>query len=280
MLTERQAPFTSPYAIAGNPKGLKSKGQTAEVLKRTLAHLGFLPWNPPFDSQYNVRLSNAVAEWKRKRGLIPLDSNDGSWGKKSHDVMRATWYAKDGEHQPAFDPFSQKLLQKEAEGASEPPSRVPDLGPLWNGGLGVLDHDLTHASHGLPRNASGDTLWPAFDDAFTAGTSIIAPEDITVFKKDTSASPGEAIYVLGESELELWIAHIDRDYDLGTEIAKGKLIGKVIPTSIGGGPHVHAAINIERLIGKGEQLLYGQTGHGPDYTHCPVTIGEQLQKLL
>lgn len=273
MLTERQAPFTSPYAIAGNSKNYKSKGPTAEVLKRTLAHLGFLPWNPPFDPRYNVRLSNAVAEWKRKRGLIPLDSNDGSWGKKAHDVMRATWYAKDGERQPAFDPFSQKLLQKEAKGAPELPSRVPDLGALWDGGLGVLDHDMTHMTTNILKH-------PAFDDAFKAGTPIIAPEDIVVFKHDTSASPGEAIYALGESELEWWIAHIDRDHPLGTKIAKGKLIGKVIPTSVGGGPHVHAAINIERLIGKGEQLLYGQTGHGPDYTHCPITIGEQLQKLL
>lgn len=273
MLTEKQAPFIEPYTIAGNPKNFKSKGPTAEVLKRTMGHLGFLPWNPPYDQQYNIKLYNAVAEWKRKRGLIASDSNDGSWGKKAHDVMCQTWYEKSGQREPAFDPFSQKLLQQEAQGALEPPNRVPDLGPLWKGGLSALDHDLTHMTTNILK-------FPAWDDAFSAGTAIIAPENITVFKHDTSASPGEAIYALGESELEWWVAHIDRDHPLGTKIKKGMLIGKVIPTAVGGGPHVHVAINVERLLGRGEQLLYGQTGHGPDYTRCPVTIGEQLHKLL
>ena len=86
-LTEQQAPFTEPYALAGNPRGYKSKGPTAEAVKRALAHLGFMEWAPPFDQHWNQTVNDAAAAWKRKRGLIPPDSNDGSWGKTSHDVM-------------------------------------------------------------------------------------------------------------------------------------------------------------------------------------------------
>ena len=269
-LTENQAPFTEPYALVGNAKGFKSRGPTAEAVKRALAHLGFLKWNPPYDQRYNVKVNDAAAAWKRKRGLIPANSNDGSWGKQAHDVMRSVWY---GNKETAFDAYSQDLLQKEKAGEPEPPDKVPELGPMWKGGLSVLDQDLTHATSGI-------LLYPAFDDAFIAGREIIAPENITVSKKDTSASPGEAIYALGDSEIDWWIAHLDRDHPLGTKLKKGQLVGKVLATSIGGGPHCHAAMNVENLIGKGEQLLYGRDGNGPNYTHGSPTVGTQLEKLL
>lgn len=115
-LSEKQAPFTEPYAVAGNPKGFKAKGPTAEAVKRALAHLGFLDWDPPYDQHWNATVNEAAAAWKRKRGIIPADSDDGSWGKKAHDVMRSAWYEKDGEQQPAFDSYSQNLLQEEKEG--------------------------------------------------------------------------------------------------------------------------------------------------------------------
>lgn len=111
-LSETQAPFVEPYAKAGNPSGFKSKGNTALAVKRALAHLGFLDWEPDtWDNQWNAKLSDAVAAWKRKRGLIPADSDDGSWGEKSHTTMRGTWFGPD--KLPAFDGGSQQLLQEE-----------------------------------------------------------------------------------------------------------------------------------------------------------------------
>lgn len=273
-LTEQQAPFCEPYALAGNPKGFKSKGPTAEAVKRALAHLGFLEWEPPYDQHWNVRVNDAAAAWKRKRGLIPADSNDGSWGKKAHDVMRSAWYGTD--KQPAFDSYSQNLLQKEKAGQLPPDDGVPDLGPLWKGGLSVLDHDLTHATGGIP-------LYPAHDDAFTAGVTIIAPEALTIgwkyedgkwVKKPSSANPGAACYARGNSNLGYWLGHLVSVPALGVELGKGQTIGKVLQHSVGGGPHVHDGINIEALYGDGKQLA-----HHTDYTHGGPTVGEQLAKL-
>jgi hypothetical protein len=113
-LTEEQAPFTEPYALAGNESGFKSKGNTALAVKRALAHLGFLKWEPDkWDKQWNQKVNDAAAKWKQKRGLIPASSHDGSWGKKAHDLMRSTWYEKSGDRLDAFDGESQDLLKEE-----------------------------------------------------------------------------------------------------------------------------------------------------------------------
>lgn len=119
-LSEEQAPFIEPYAKAGNPSGFKSKGNTALAVKRALAHLGFLEWDPDhWDNQWNQKLSDAAAAWKVKRGLIPKGSTDGSWGEKAHTEMRGTWFGE--EQKPAFDGESQRLLQEEKRGAAPPP---------------------------------------------------------------------------------------------------------------------------------------------------------------
>lgn len=267
-LTEKQAPFTEPYALVGNPRGLKSKGPTAIAVKRALWHLGFFPNDPPYDAFWNAKLNNASAEWKRKRGLIPADSNDGSWGRKAHTVMQSAWYMKNGKPQPAFDPTAQKLLQQEKAGSQLPETPVPDLGPLWNGGLSLLDHDLTHPTSSID-------YYPALDDAFEQGRVIIAPEKIVVHKWDTSARPGEAFYAIGESKIQYWFGHLDRDHPIGTAFGRGAMIGRVAPNNVGGGPHVHAGINVENLFGTKFQLE-----HHTDYTHGAPTIGEQLVKLL
>lgn len=276
---EQQAPFIEPYALAGNNKNFKSKGNTAIAVKRALSHLGLMPWQEKFDAHWNAKVNDASAAWKRKRGLIPADSNDGSWGKKAHDVMRSAWYMKDGKQLPAFDGGSQKLLKEEKAGQAPPPDKVPNVGPVCPGGLSVLDHDLTHASSGLPKNARGISLWPAFDDAFSAeprgGITIIAYDDLTVVKQDTSANPGEAIYVEGLQKLDAWIGHIDRDYPLGTKFKKGQFVAKTVDTTVGGGPHGHVAVNVERLLGIGVTLE-----HHTNYTHGATPIGEQLAKLL
>lgn len=117
-LTSKQAPFIEPYALPDNPKGFKSKGPTAEAVKRALAHLGFMEWKGDYDQHWNKEVNTASMKWKKKRGLIPQDSSDGSWGEKAHDVMRSAWYAKSGDELPAFDGYSQNLLQNEAKQTS------------------------------------------------------------------------------------------------------------------------------------------------------------------
>lgn len=280
-LSDKEAPFIEPYALAGNPKGFKSKGNTKKAVWRALAHLGFLPWknNDEMDSHWNVTTNDAVAAWKRKRGLIPADSNDGSWGQKAHDVMLSAWYMKDGQQLPAFDGGSQKLLQEEKAGQAPPPDKVPDLGPVSPGGLSVLDHDLTHASSGMPTNAKGVSLWPAFDDTFSAkptgGVKVYAPDDLEVYLKDSSANPGEAMYLKGAQKVDFWLGHIDRDYSLGTKFARGAYIAETVDTTQGGGPHSHWAVNVERLLGAGMALE-----HHTNYTHGAPLIGDQLARLL
>ena len=146
--------------------------------------------------------------------------------------------------------------------------QVPDLGPVWVGGKSVLLHDLTHATSGIP-------LYPAFDDAFNQGRIIIAPEPITVCNRDTSANPGEAFFACGRSKIDYWFGHLDRDHPLGTKFAKGDAVGKVAANNVGGGPHVHVGVNVERLLGEGRQLI-----HHTNYTHGAMLIGAQLKKAL
>lgn len=149
-----------------------------------------------------------------------------------------------------------------------PPPVVPRLGPVFVGGVSVLLHDLTHATSGLP-------LFPAFDDAFRQGTTIIAPEDMTVDTKLSSSNPGLAIYATGRSGIRYWFAHLDQRLPLGTKLKRGDVIGKVGPHPGGGGPHVHVGINVEKLLGKGREL-----DHHTNYTHGAATVGAQLRKLL
>ncbi len=168
-------------------------------------------------------------------------------------------------------------LEKEVLEDAKPGRPWADIGPVTKGGESLLDMSLTHASHGLPKNAAGTTLWPAVDLAWGAGTSVYAPEDVVVDTKDSSASPGEALYLTGESGARHWVAHLDRDYPLGKRFKKGALIGKTIPTNIGGGPHAHWGFNVEAFLGKGRALKYGRNGDGPDYTLGAPTIREQLR---
>ncbi len=144
---------------------------------------------------------------------------------------------------------------------------VPDLGPVWNGGKSILQHDLTHATGGIP-------LYPAFDDAFVPGRTIIAPEVIEVTKQ-SSSRPGDAFYASGKSKIDYWFAHLVSAPATGRTFRKGEKIGTVLNHSIGGGPHVHVGINVERLLGRGKQLA-----HKTNYAHGSPTIGAQLRKTL
>lgn len=155
---------------------------------------------------------------------------------------------------------------------SRPDRKVPDLGPVQPGGRSLLDEALTHATSGIPRFPAFDTAWGG-----GGGVTVIAPEACEVDTKDTSSSPGDAIYTTGVSLIRYWVGHLDRDWPLGHRFKKGDLIGMTLPIP-GKSDHAHWGVNVEALFGKGKQLLYGETGHGPDYTRGSPTVGQQLRK--
>lgn len=153
--------------------------------------------------------------------------------------------------------------------ASAPP--WAKVGPVTKPGASILDMDLTHATSGIP-------LFPAVDLAWGAGVPIYAPEAVVVDTKDTSANPGEALYLTGDSKLRYWIGHLDRDHPLGKRFSKGALLGRTVNQAEPREDHGHIGVNAEAFLGKGVQLKYGRTGNGPDYTRGSPTIREQLRR--
>ena len=180
-------------------------------------------------------------------------------GYKTHP--NGTWWAK---AMPKLDRAINELSV----------SPVPSLGKLWSGGKPLLAQDLTHKTGGIP-------LYPALDDAFNknGGITILAPENITV-RKGSSANPGDAFYAEGDSLIRYWFGHLVTAPAVGRRIKKGARVGVTLKHTVGGGPHVHVGVNVERLFGPGKQLLYGKTGTGPDYTHGSPTVGAQLASML
>jgi hypothetical protein len=154
------------------------------------------------------------------------------------------------------------------------PTGWRSVGPVQPGGVSLLDMSLTHATSGIPLFPAVDTAWGG-----GGGVTVIAPERCVVDTKDTNSSPGEALYLTGASKLRLWIGHLDRDWPLGHRFKKGEVIGKTLPIP-GSSDHAHWGVNAEALLGKGKQLLYGETGRGPDYTLGSPTIRAQLTKAL
>lgn len=148
------------------------------------------------------------------------------------------------------------------------------VGPVQPGGKSLLDMSLTHDTSGIPLFPAVDTAWGG-----GGGVIVIAPEDMVVDTKDTSSSPGEAIYCTGVSTLRHWIGHLDRDWPLDHKFKKGDVIGKTLPIP-GQSDHAHWGVNAEALLGKGKELKWGRTGKGPRYTLGAPTIREQLRKTL
>lgn len=143
------------------------------------------------------------------------------------------------------------------------------IGPITRGGASLLDMSLTHDTSGIP-------LFPAVDLAWGAGVPMLAPENVVVDTKDTSSSPGEAVYLTGKSGMRYWMGHLDRDWPLGTKLAKGVVVGHTVAQSNPKKNHGHVGVNGEAFLGKGKQFLYGRDGNGPDYTLGAPTLRNQL----
>lgn len=268
MLSSQQFPYTGPYSL---PTGShRARGPTALALKRAMKRAGYGFADKELselDEHYNEALEAALDRWTK--------GWDG-YGEKRWEAIRKL-IVPDGRPsagQYALDGFAQDLVRDECA-SKPPPPKVPDLGPLWAGGKSVLKQPPTHKTSGLEEN--GKHVYIAFDDAFTEGTTIIAPEDLTV-TASSSSNPGKAFYATGASKIKHWFGHLDRTHSAGEKFQKGAVIGKVCPNSIGGGPHVHHAMDTRPLTGK--VLLWGANGNGPDYTWGSPTVGEQFSKAL
>lgn len=270
-LTEKQVPYTGPYSL---PTGThRSRGPTAKALKIAMKRMGEPPFagkdNSRFDEHYNTPLEAALD--------ATTNPAFNGYGSRRWEAVRAlvvpVGLPAAGEY--ALNKEARDLILKDYA-QMEQPELSPELlavGPLWKGGKCVLDHAPTHSTTGIP-------LYPAFDDAFKTGTEIFAPEDLVISERDTSANPGEAVFADGASKLDYWIAHLDRDHPVGKKFAKGEFLGRVIFTTQGGGPHCHCGVNIERLFGADQQLLWGADGDGPNYTFGSPTIREQLEARM
>lgn len=250
-------PYTGPYSVSGEGK---HKGPTAEALKRAMKRAQFGFSNKKLDDltqDFNSDLEKALDKWDPGKDGY----GEGRW-KKIRSLRCPAESPHEGEW--ALDEYAQRLIRDESIIA-----KVPNLGPVFSAGQAVLFHDLTHRTSGLAPNGTGQ-YWPAFDDAFRTGTVIIAPERIEVYQA-SSSNPGDACYARGDSKLRWWFGHLVEAPAVGTVITKGKRVGKVCPNSIGGGPHVHVAVNVEEYWGKGRYLA-----HHTNYSHGAPTIGKQL----
>lgn len=163
-------------------------------------------------------------------------------------------------------------MLRELERDLMPPAWA-NIGPLTKPGISVLDMSLTHKTSGIP-------LFPAVDFAWGPHIPIYAPEGVVIDTKDTSANPGNAVYMTGRSKLRYWLGHIDRDHPIGKRFAKGALLARTIDQPPNATDHGHLGVNAEAYLGKGKQLKYGRTGLGPDYTTGSPTIRKQLEALL
>ncbi len=110
MLTSAQVPYTGPYSLATGPS--KSKGPTAEALKRALSRMGApsLPWTD-FDQHYNKNLEEAF-DW--------FDPGKDGYGEGRWNKIRAARVPIGRDHagEYALDFYSRKLIQDEAGATS------------------------------------------------------------------------------------------------------------------------------------------------------------------
>jgi hypothetical protein len=204
------------------------------------------------DKQRLELLGYALKELRRtKEGYKSAGQTGGHWRRAMQRL----------------DALEEDLKPKAAQTTAAALPGLPKLGPVWNGGKSILEQDCTHATSGIPR-------FPAFDDAFVAGRKIIAPEALEVTRA-SSSRPGKAFFAKGRSGLQYWFGHLVKAPSVGTKFRKGETMGVVLDHNIGGGPHVHVAINIERIVKSGKQLE-----HHTNYTHGARLIGKQLEELL
>ena len=206
-----------------------------------------------FTKNFGPALKEALQKVIQPREGIPAS---GNIGQATWDVL---WDYLDAYRKAQYVAWKVPVIPK--------PNPVPDLGPLYNGGASVLNHQLTH-------NTDGIALYPAYDDGWVYGRTVLAVEDLVVTKA-SSANPGDAFYAAGKSKLLYWYGHLIVAPPVGREFHKGEKVGEIANQRA---PHVHLGIDARQLVGR--PLLYGANGHGPDYTYGSPTVGVQLKEGL
>lgn len=136
-------------------------------------------------------------------------------------------------------------------------------------GKPILEHDLTHATGGLPG-------YPAFDDGFRAGRVVIAPEPMRITRhgraRRRDGNPnGQSVYATGSSGIRYWFGHVANPSPVGTTVKRGERFATI--SSNHEAPHLHVGIDARPLIGH-------ELKHHTDYTHGAPTVGAQLTRAL
>lgn len=170
MLTVTQVPPTYPYGLPSS--GLKSKGPTAEALKRAMSRLGYLPWQD-FDQHFNQPLSDALAKW---------DPGHSGYGKGRWEKIRAA-KVREGAHagEYALDSVAQQLIQDEYAAAHPPLPPYPPLIYPHEKGWRSYSGGYLHQTGGIAGNWAldflADPLTPvlAVEDGEVSRTSGYAP---------------------------------------------------------------------------------------------------------
>ena len=200
-----------------------------------------------------------VKPFQQANGL----SATGNYGEATHEKLRNT-HRKGEPTEWAFDQIAINLMAEAA--APDAPKRpaIPPLGPLSAGGKSLLDQDCTHATAGLP-------YYPAFDEVWGPGRTVIAPEPLTVTRTGSS-NPGHAFYADGISGIRYWFGHLTGSPAVGTKFRKGQKIGTTYAFHAA---HCHCGVNVERLWGARRELV-----HRSNYTHGAPRIGVQLAAKL
>lgn len=247
-----------PMYASGDPRG-PTIGTDVQIAKfgARRYETGLMPPPPPGGDtkHFGSALRDALKTVIQPREGIPAT---GNIGKATWDVL---WDYLDKYRKAKYLAWTPPVIPK--------PVPVPDLGPLYRDGASVLNHSLTHNTDGIPG-------YPAYDDGWIAGRTILAVEDF-VISRSSSATPGDAFYAVGKSKLQYWYGHLVSAPSVGREFKKGDMVGNIMYQA-NDKSHIHLGIDARPLIG--HSLLYGATGHGPDYTYGSPTVGTQLREAL
>ncbi len=156
-LTAKQFPYTGPYGLPAS--GLKSKGPTAEALKRAMWRMGLLKAGPPFSQHYDQRLALALGKW---------DSGKSGYGKGRWTKIRKARVPKGlpNAGELALDAVAVELVQNEAK-----PTAVTMYYPIPVGSGGGCQG--LHETAGIAGNWAIDVCAPD-------NTTVVAAEAGTI----------------------------------------------------------------------------------------------------
>lgn len=209
-----------------------------------------------FTKQFGPALREALVKVIQPReGIKPT----GNIGQATWDVL---WTYLDDYRRMLYRAWKVPTIPK--------PDPVPDLGSLYIGGASALNHSLTHRTSGITEEGS---VWPAYDDGWVYGRTVLAVEHITVYKQSGSAG-GDAVFCQGASKLHYWYGHLAVAPATGRSFSKGERVGTIANlTAAQGYPHVHLGINARPLIG--HDFI-----HNTNYQPGAPTVGSQLREAM